>query len=61
MSYLESITYDDGDFDIGSHDDHVSSLDDFIPFGLQEFDNYEDPQGYSCKNPSFRFFRALYK
>jgi hypothetical protein len=37
-SNLESDIYHDDDFRSGSHDDHLSALDDLIAFGLQNFD-----------------------
>jgi hypothetical protein len=44
---LESIAYDDNDFRSANHDGHLSDSYDLIAFGLQEFDNYEDPHAYS--------------
>ena len=47
---MESNTYEDDEFKSGSHDDHLSSFDDLVAYGLQEFENYEDPHACSCKN-----------
>ena len=52
---------DDDDFRSGSHDDHLSTLDDLIASNLQEFDNYEDPRVYSRQKPRFNLVRASYK
>lgn len=38
---------DDDDFIIDSHDDHLSSLDDWFAHGSQESDSYKDSCAYS--------------
>ena len=52
---------DDDDFRSGNHDDHLSTLDDLIPSGSQEFNSYVDPHVYSRINPGFNLVRTLYK
>ena len=49
-SNLKSNTHDEDDFKSNGHDDHLSTLDDLIAYGSQEFDNYEDCRAYSPKN-----------
>lgn len=51
---LESNSYDDDDddddFRNGSHDDHLSSIDDLIAFVLQKIDSCEDVRLILVKN-----------
>ena len=52
--------YDD-DFRSGSHDDHLSSLDDLIASSSQEIDGYANLHTYSRKNHALTLLGFLYK
>lgn len=53
--FLKRNTYENDD---SNHDGHLNSFDDLIAFGSQNMKNYENPHGYSHKNP---LFKASYK